>query len=350
VPIVDAVTERSYDEQADEREPLEGERLRIAREFVETNRPTIEAAHAARESGAVARFPVEFEKLIFDPLRCAQAQREVVRLLQLDLEASLAAGDTDAAVESLLTILAASESLRNEPMVVSQIARFGLFDASLDSLSELLRRSEVTEDQIAQLEAAFELANSYQPVRAAMQGEPYMGVHLLRDGSPVDDPQVTPAANPFFPDADLAAFLDICRRLDEAASSESGQAAKLREVADGLEDLAAWRGDLLRYSATYLSGPMFSALADSSVRNVARARLAKAALALERWRNEFDEYPEGLAELPSPSGPADFVDPFDDQPLRYRREGDGYALYSIGADRRDDNGVDEFDRDVLFRQ
>jgi hypothetical protein len=33
------------------------------------------------------------------------------------------------------------------------------------------------------------------------------------------------------------------------------------------------------------------------------------------------------------------VDPFDGQPLRYRTQGAGYVLYSIGPDLKDDGGT-----------
>jgi hypothetical protein len=33
------------------------------------------------------------------------------------------------------------------------------------------------------------------------------------------------------------------------------------------------------------------------------------------------------------------LDPFSDEELRYREEGNGYVLYSIGPDRQDDGGT-----------
>jgi hypothetical protein len=36
--------------------------------------------------------------------------------------------------------------------------------------------------------------------------------------------------------------------------------------------------------------------------------------------------------------PGPVQDPFDGQPLRYRGNGSGYVLYSIGPDLKDDSG------------
>jgi len=44
------------------------------------------------------------------------------------------------------------------------------------------------------------------------------------------------------------------------------------------------------------------------------------------------------------------LDPFDGQPLRYRKQGDGYVLYSIGSDLNDDSGARKTGKngDIVF--
>jgi hypothetical protein len=49
--------------------------------------------------------------------------------------------------------------------------------------------------------------------------------------------------------------------------------------------------------------------------------------------------PDQLSELVQDYLPAVPIDPFDGQPIRYRRTDDGFLLYSVGADRTDDGGV-----------
>ncbi len=67
-------------------------------------------------------------------------------------------------------------------------------------------------------------------------------------------------------------------------------------------------------------------------------QLAQLALALAVCRAERGEYPAQLdavaGELPGPIPP----DRFAEAPLQYRREGDGYVLYSIGLNFQDDGG------------
>ena len=68
----------------------------------------------------------------------------------------------------------------------------------------------------------------------------------------------------------------------------------------------------------------------------------RAAMALVGFHAERGRYPDRIEELVP-----DFLaevprDLFDGQPLRYRRQGAHYLLYSVHVNRRDDGGIDEF--------
>jgi len=79
--------------------------------------------------------------------------------------------------------------------------------------------------------------------------------------------------------------------------------------------------------------------------------LAQTAIVLEQFRLAHDgHYPTSLPELrPDFLNPAP-ADPFDGQNLRYRKEGSGYLLYSIGQNLKDDNGkrLTQPDGDFVF--
>jgi hypothetical protein len=73
----------------------------------------------------------------------------------------------------------------------------------------------------------------------------------------------------------------------------------------------------------------------------ARVRITRAALALERYRlKHANALPGALAELTPELLEAVPSDPFDGQSLRYNKlPGKGYVIYSIGSDRKDNNGA-----------
>ena len=70
-----------------------------------------------------------------------------------------------------------------------------------------------------------------------------------------------------------------------------------------------------------------------------RMELAKLALALAEFRGEKGTYPEKLAELVPAYLAAVPNDLFTDAPLKYRQEGKGFVLYSIGPNLVDDGGT-----------
>ena len=78
------------------------------------------------------------------------------------------------------------------------------------------------------------------------------------------------------------------------------------------------------------------------LRAVAHVRLAIAAMTVERWRHAHGgRVPDSLAEQTPDFQPVIPTDPFDGQPLHYKKLATGYVLYSIGEDLTDDGGKEE---------
>ena len=71
------------------------------------------------------------------------------------------------------------------------------------------------------------------------------------------------------------------------------------------------------------------------------SRLLVVEIALQAYRAEHGEYPGSLNGLVPEILPQMVDDPFNNQggPFVYRRTEDGYSLYSLGQNRRDDGGV-----------
>jgi hypothetical protein len=108
------------------------------------------------------------------------------------------------------------------------------------------------------------------------------------------------------------------------------------EALDGLRPGlgAIWRHEIM---AAMLLPALSSAERRFAAAQVATDQVVVAA-ALERARLANGKYPEALMEL-TPRWlsrlPVDFISGED---FRYRTDGDGYVLYSIGWNRQDDGG------------
>ncbi len=83
-------------------------------------------------------------------------------------------------------------------------------------------------------------------------------------------------------------------------------------------------------------------------------RQTRVAFALSLFRAEHGQYPESLDALVPiylKAVPSDRWDA-DEKPMRYRREGDGYVVYSVGRDAEDDEGLldgEAYEDDEGFR-
>jgi len=77
----------------------------------------------------------------------------------------------------------------------------------------------------------------------------------------------------------------------------------------------------------------------NAAENVARLRVLQTVVAIERYQNaNRGELPQTLTELCPRYLTSAPIDPFDGYPLRFRRSPQGYAVYSVGKDMKDNGG------------
>jgi hypothetical protein len=323
----------------DARGLLQGKDLRLARKFVEANRDAIETAHAARRSGAVARFPLKWENHIAMLLPHMQPLRKFIDVLRLDMEVRLADGETQAAVDDLLTLVGVSESLSNEPLMVSQLIRIACLNVAVESAQQLLAQEGLTDEQLRQIGDAFARQDFQKAFRTALAGERWtfartfdVGTSSLTDGG-IDVPL-------WFRGADQAKGLEFYRKTDEAAEQSLLKAYAAGAAIDA--ELAKLSKEPLadrRYAVTGVMFPAFQAAARAHLKGEALATLAETAVACERYRLATGELPAKLDDLVPQYLDTVPLDPFDEQPLRYVVDAQGARLYSIGQDFKDDGGA-----------
>lgn len=92
--------------------------------------------------------------------------------------------------------------------------------------------------------------------------------------------------------------------------------------------------------------PALSAAMEAEGRSVAMSRMNEVSFALATYWAKHQQYPATLADLEEDLGRQVPLDPFSGEAFRYRREGAGFVIYSVGPNLRDDNGkVYYLDRD-----
>jgi hypothetical protein len=142
-------------------------------------------------------------------------------------------------------------------------------------------------------------------------------------------------------DIDLLNYIRVIKGYVDACQSPTLLRLK---VSNYIESRFA---DLPRYcllSHTFLPYIIQGVIKD--VVNIARLRAVGATLAVERYRLANGKLPDKLDELVPAYLSAVPTDPFDGQPLRYKKLAKGYVVYSIGENGRDDGGDEK--KDITF--
>jgi hypothetical protein len=274
------------------------------------------------------------------------------RVLQLLLLARIHEGNTAAALRACRATLNLGRSLGDEPFVVSQLVRQKFHAQAIRGLMRLLGQGEVPEVELAAFQPALAEEAAFDPWALAVRGERAMvfqALEAVQNGqlkprmiramtsaprtpvTPLDEVR-TWLHDRFPPDTrpDEAWALRHYTRLLEMAALAWPQ----RQAA--AEALAAERSAVPELARDILWNPHKHVEHFHSAH--ARGQCGVVAVAIERYRLRRGAWPDSLAALVPDLLPTVPLDPFDGQPLRYRRLADGVVIYSIGPDSADDGG------------
>jgi hypothetical protein len=293
------------------------------------------------------RYPVQLTDGVATKLSHLPKIKKCALLLQSETVNQAALGRTDASTKAVLAGVSLARSLENEPITMSWLVEVSSLSVTFQGLEQALTRKAFAADQLLTLQAALKDAESAASFRRAMVGERASGISYFRMSpeklaalSGTNSAQRTGMAaylkSPTFQqDFDFA--LDCLS--NQIAVAEMPFPQSLDASAQGAPNLetAISRGFVL----SLLLLPTLDGLVNKSADAAARIRITQTALAIERYRlGHANALPGSLAELSPELLEAVPSDPFDGQPLRYQKlPTKGYKVYSIGKDRKDDQGA-----------
>ncbi len=133
-----------------------------------------------------------------------------------------------------------------------------------------------------------------------------------------------------------AAMLILEQELQKVKANVSAKGFLLAAATEGSTGKAF--GKMMGGVLTALLLPAISSVDKAHNRSVQNRENLLLAFALASWKDRHDTYPEKLDELVPDFISKPPVDAFTGMPLTYRREGDGFVLYSVGVNEEDDNG------------
>lgn len=291
-----------------------------------------------------ARFPVAYERHFRALLPHLSILYSLSQLYCLRAEIALVNGETASAFQDLITALKISESLKDEPILMSLAMRGTLVDQSIHAIWETLRINPLSEDQLRQLEGQLSRIALLEHLSESLSGERLMlelAIDDFRDSGPwlIGLPEQFPAA--LVPrgwlqrnkvhvsrmvEVHLRSLVDVAgRRYFPERTTATDQAFE-EEVTFLFDKMLT--GNL---KPTHRI-PQKAALVQAQV------DLARVAVALERFQLAHGRYPEFLRFLEPhflETVPRDLM---TGEPLSYRRENDRFTLYSAGLNQVDDDG------------
>lgn len=292
------------------------------------------AIREAAKAGGQVRFPVDFSAGIDTPLPYTQQSRDLGKLLLLDAHVCAHEGKTSQAVQDLRAIFALSEALRGEPTLISQLVRISIHATACDCAERLMPHCNWTDAELESLQTAVRLARFKMEMSNALCGERATCLTAL-DGFPLGP----------FRQSYVREILQLYQSSIEGFSgSWVDILRRQRELDAQMKDRTAGKFARFTLALVSLLLPALDQAAGSGARAEARQRCTHAAIAAQRFRLQYGRLPNSLAEIEQKSfvastdAPAQFTDPFDGQPLRYKTEVNRVVIYSVGQNEKDDGG------------
>lgn len=317
--------------------------------------PALQALHDAANKRGVVRFPMDFNQGFNTLLPDTQNVRSGARLLTLEAHVRAHQGDAHGAADSIRALLALGNVLENEPMLISQLVRIAVRSMGYELIRELLPHVEFSDDDLRELQLAVRAADYRASLHRAMIGERVLGKHSFRNpgGTGITPRQLTMLRLISSENDDLSLYLESMNSLVDAVrvswieTRAVGHA--LNKMLKERRQSTAW---CLQHTMTVTNLPEAISASLSGGIGEARKHLTDIALAIERFRRKHGRPPKNLEELVPNFLPMVPLDPFADQPLRFKSSGDGLLIYSVGSDGIDNGGTEDSGKaepDIVIR-
>jgi hypothetical protein len=337
-----------------------------AEELLKNFAVPLDKIHAAAQLEGECRFPVEFSKGISALLPHAQKFRSVQRLLQLEARVRFHRGDLDGALQSVHDMLKTAQALDHQPTLIEHLVRVAVYMVAFSEIEYLLTETPLTEPQLARLQQQLQGLNLRNGLTTGMLGERGMGYHTFQHVNSLADIDAisgdgssggweSKVSVTVGRPADCEKYLELLGEMI-AASREPFPEARQRvdQIDQKLKAMVGTRNPLekLKYVVTSLLTPAINKAFDAIARVVARRDALVTAIAAERYRLKAGAFPTKLDELVPDYLPAVPTDPFSGQPLRMLASPEEVAIYSVGINGTDDQGVENEHRgepDIVVR-
>jgi hypothetical protein len=309
-------------------EPLPDEMKEAIAEVLAENEAALKLLHRGTSMKA-SRYPIDMTQGFGVRLPHVNRVRVAANLLSLEMLLRAENGQSDLAVESACSCFGLARSLVNEPEVISQLVRFNCQMTAAGKLDRVLTRVTLTKEQLARLESVLTQAENMEGLTRAYvcdRCKVLIAYDLVRRAMSVPVrfwPTLEELRQLTWRDAYYlpAARMEARRRATsglfelEVLTSIELRTACIRASQLPFPEqisLAKQIGSQEMSVSSFLMMPASTRAMLKQAKCVALLRVARAALAVERYRLATARLPDKLTDSAPP-------DPFTGQPLRYKK-------------------------------
>jgi len=348
-----------------EEEALSPADLEPLRRYLSKYADLLQLLHAAAELPP-GRLPFDYSKGYEMEVKPLSKIRTAVGLLLLESIAEALSGNTDQTFAALIAAMALPRPLREEPLVIAQMVRKSCNGMVLSTLKETLVRVSYTDAQLNYLRRIFEQEYNPDALANSLITERVFGITAFEDPAgflasaiwkrrwmdevlPGATRTLVQTANAFgWFSGERDVYLDYMDALIPAARMPYQEARTITETME-----AELSDGLVLPSLSNILLPSLNHFFQYTAEHEAGITQGILTVSLERYRLAHGAPPDRLDTLIPHYLDAMPMDPFSQQPFHYRREGDGYTIYSVSANGIDDGGVEGSsfykEGDLVFR-
>jgi hypothetical protein len=351
------------------------------------NRPALELLHQVFDKPQLD-FNLDYKKGAALLLPHLSKLKRSTQILESAAIGDLHTGNPGAAATNILTTLGLVRRNVAEGIMISQLVRLAMTGIAITPTWELLQATNVTEAQLAAVQAGWEQMDFLGDATNAFVMERAWGINEIkkfRAMSHEDFQKMTASYSSLSSGGSAGSSVSVWdwETLTEKSRNAIGTlmwqsswsyADELRAVKGGTivldtlrlmqtnqsqfykADLDAMQSQLAALGITNVGAAFFAALkipnagvifsgwdmsrpVQKILRTETARRVVVTAIALKRFELRHNKFPETLGELAPEFFASVPIDPYDGKSLRYRANGDGtFLLYAVGEDGTDDGG------------
>jgi len=325
--------------------------LKAIREYLGRNAEVLELLRKAAALDE-CKFQLDFTKGPGMLLPHLAKLRQAARLFALEALERTESGKPDAAADSLVACLRLGGAIRREPVLISTLVRIACDAIAVGQIERWAGAARPSPKALERLQHAAAAEADREVIEGAMLGERCFGMDIYQTyvlkpggGRMMEAMGGDAAAFGFLarviPKAyfksDMVCYIDIMNEYLAAARKPypEGYLAGARVGRRLGERIPSY------FFISRMILPALGRVFQEAQKHVARCESARVGLAALRYKAKHGRLPATLQNLAPDFVDAVPADPFDGKPLRFRKDAEGFAVYAIGEDGKDDGGLTE---------